>query len=55
MIENEIQFHLAAVQGSLPLLQSFLQGPNKVSVDCIDEVIFILKENSKSSNNSFCK
>ena len=38
MIENEIQFHLAAVQGSLPLLQSFLQGPNKVSVDCTDEV-----------------
>ena len=40
MIENEIQFHLAAVQGSLPLLQSFLQGPNKVSVDCTDEVGF---------------
>ena len=47
MIENEIQFHLAAVQGSLPLLQTFLQGPNKVSVDCTDEVIYIIFQNCK--------
>jgi len=38
MIENEIQFHLAAVQGSLPLIQTYLQGANKVPVDCTDEV-----------------
>ena len=41
MIENEIQFHLAAVQGSLPLIQTFIQGPNKVPIDCADEVILI--------------
>lgn len=39
MDENEIEYHLAAVQGSLPLIQSYLSGNNKVvNVDCVDEV-----------------
>ena len=41
MNENEIQYHLAAVQGSLPLVQNFITGSNAVSVDCTDEVSII--------------
>ena len=36
MNENEIQYHLAAVQGSLPFIQSSLV--NNIPVDCVDEV-----------------
>lgn len=43
MNETEIQYHLAAVQGSLPLVQSYLAPPNNVVTDCVDEVrIFLL-------------
>ena len=42
MNENEIQFHLATVQGSLPAVQNYLQGANKVPVNCADEVIFFI-------------
>ena len=38
MNENEVQYHLAAVQGSLSLIQNYLAAPSKVNVDCLDEV-----------------
>lgn len=43
MNENEIQYHLAAVQGSLPLVQSYISGNNKINVDCVDEVLLLKK------------
>ena len=38
MNEQEVQFHLAAVQGSLPLIQNYVAGGSKIHIDCKDEV-----------------
>ena len=38
MNEHEVQYHLAAVQGSLPLIQNFLASGSKINIECKDEV-----------------
>ena len=41
MNEQEVQFHLAAVQGSLPLIQNYVSGGAKIQIECKDEVQYV--------------